>query len=523
MTPRASGTAPLVYWLLVMCGLTGVTFLRLDEPTGLPPLWIGTILGVALGQIVAHLRVRLWVLGVLAMACAWVGPFAVFLAYGAFGSTTDTFLLAFFPAAICGYLSLSERAGLVAFWYPAVLWVVAILDGPKPGSFDARSSLPMLVGLAALFVAFLRARETRRAEIWRTHGMPRLATPVSRTVLRASPLRATSQLAWTAIVASFALVIAAWIAPHLWRKEHAKHEALRAARVASVAQREAAGGLPCCPRVPAEHDRARVREYLPLRANEEQTRDLSLVCMTCADESSATGEREIGGAGPSDEPATTATAATETAQADDWRPSPSPPAAAWDAPVLPVPPQPVAPQASPNPQPDAPATTPAPIAKAPDAPSAPIPTAIVLAPSAPPLDAGAPGRLALALCVSAMGLHVMMRALRRQLTLRHLTRPFWRETIDQRISNHWQRILIGLRDAGVRPGRDEQPLALARRVGIDGMSTCATILERVRHGVRVEESDLDEMGATATAVYDAARRRAGLPARLAAVLRWPLA
>jgi hypothetical protein len=45
-----------------------------------------------------------------------------------------------------------------------------------------------------------------------------------------------------------------------------------------------------------------------------------------------------------------------------------------------------------------------------------------------------------------------------------LARPFWAETLDQRISNHWERMLIGLRDAGIQATNDEQPEALAKRV-----------------------------------------------------------
>lgn len=117
---------------------------------------------------------------------------------------------------------------------------------------------------------------------------------------------------------------------------------------------------------------------------------------------------------------------------------------------------------------------------------------------------------------------MLVRAARRQLTLRHLARPFWAETLDQRISNHWQRVLIALADAGIHPTDGEQPQALAKRVAIEEMVACATILERVRHGVCVDASDLDLMDASATAVVSAARRQAGATGRAAAWLRWPL-
>lgn len=127
------------------------------------------------------------------------------------------------------------------------------------------------------------------------------------------------------------------------------------------------------------------------------------------------------------------------------------------------------------------------------------------------------------ICAAAIALHVLGRAIRRALVLRHLASPFWSETVDQRISNHWQRVLIALRDAGVAPIRDELPTAFAKRVGIAGMETCASILERVRHGVGIEPLDLEAMGKAASSVHASARRRAGALARALSWLRSPTA
>jgi hypothetical protein len=129
----------------------------------------------------------------------------------------------------------------------------------------------------------------------------------------------------------------------------------------------------------------------------------------------------------------------------------------------------------------------------------------------------------LALALLGMALHVAVRALRRLLTVRHLGRPFWPETVDQRVSNLWQLMLVGLRDAGFRPVPGEQPQELACRIGLEGMATCATVLERARHGVRVDGADLAAMTDAALSVYRAARRKAGAAARAASWLRWPLA
>ena len=76
-----------------------------------------------------------------------------------------------------------------------------------------------------------------------------------------------------------------------------------------------------------------------------------------------------------------------------------------------------------------------------------------------------------------------LRPLRRALALRHLRRPYWAETLEQRVSNLWQLALVGLRDAGFRARAGEQPEELARRVRVDGVGACASVLERARHGL----------------------------------------
>jgi uncharacterized membrane protein YgcG len=530
--PAGTAAAPLLYWLLVVCGLAGITVVRIDTPAALVPLWVGTVVGVALGQLLAWLRMRAWLLAVFTMGGFWFAPMFFFVIYESFGGPAETCIFAFLPAAICGYLSLSERGGLVAFWYPAVLWMLVVLDGPVPGAFDAHASLPLLIGLAVLFVAFLRARETRRVALWQAHASARLATPLPRSVLRASPLRATSQLVWTGFVGAAALVLAAWIAPHLWQKEQARHPSAAPAQATTGELAEgASGGTPCCPEPAFEEEkRVRVREYFPLfRGRGEGEHPPSPpTCSVCRDGKSATsgmsgtsggviggtsvevagsgGGGSGGGGGTSTAPMSgpTPTGTTTPSPVDPATPSaaPKPTTSA----LVPVVPPPAVVTASSKP------TT-----------SAKHATVVVMLKPAAPVPRSAPWKSVLAFCVGGLALHVLVRGIRRQLTLRHLARPFWAETLDQRISNHWERMLIGLRDAGIHPAVDEQPEALARRVAIEGMETCSTILERVRHGVRVDEADLQEMGSAADAVYRAAREKAGVSGRAAAWLRWPLA
>jgi hypothetical protein len=118
---------------------------------------------------------------------------------------------------------------------------------------------------------------------------------------------------------------------------------------------------------------------------------------------------------------------------------------------------------------------------------------------------------------------LVLRPVRRAIALRHLERPFWDETVDQRVSNAWQLALIGLRDGGWRTSAHESPNALAKRVDLPGLDRCATILERARHGIGIDHDDLADMTASAAAVYRGARAHATPFARTVAWLRWPLA
>jgi hypothetical protein len=115
-----------------------------------------------------------------------------------------------------------------------------------------------------------------------------------------------------------------------------------------------------------------------------------------------------------------------------------------------------------------------------------------------------------------------LRPLRRLVTLRHLRAPFWKETVDQRVSNAWQLALVGLRDAGWRPDGNESPRELAKRVGVSAVERCALVLERARHGIGIDAEDLETMTDSAQTAYEDARQRLGPVARAATWLRWPL-
>lgn len=524
--PAGGAAAPLFYWLVVISGLAGLTALRFDALGEVGAIWLGSVAGVGAGQLVSFLRLRARVVGIVTVAAMFFSPLLLMVLYPLFGGHLSTLALAFIPAAICGYLSLTERGGLAAFWYPAMLWMVVILDRPSAGALDLKNGLPLVIGLGALFVAYLRASETRRTAIWQAHAGARLAEALPRKVLRTSPLRTASQHALTALAGGAALVLAVWVAPHLWREQAGKTLNPAANAGDPLWTSSAAGGLPCCPLAPQpeEERRVRVSEYLPLINSRENGAQPAppAACQACRNGkplARSEGPVDVYADGFGGTSGRRFEASAPPANGGASLPAVAPTHALPTYPTLPaVPAVPAAAASPPKPaESPAAAATAAPIAEPKHA------VIVAVTPPAAPVDAGTPWRSALAIGLAGVAVHALFRAVRRQLTLRHLASPFWPETLDQRISNHWQRMLIGLRDAGIHAGPDEQPQALARRVGLEGMVTCATILERVRHGVRVDSSDLEAMGAASAAAYRAARRKAGASGRAAALVRSPLA
>ena len=551
MKPRIPITTATLYWLIVLCGLVGMTMIRSEHIDQLFPLWVGSVLGVALGQTATLARIRPRVPLFLIPATAWLTlplGIAFFEGSGMSSVQGQWLALSFFPALVGGYLSLSERGTLAAFWYPAVLWMIVILDhplDPARTAFHPGTALPFLVLLGALFIAFFRARETRRVAIWQGWGAPRLATDVRRTVLRASPVRGALSVVWTGAIGGVALLLAWWVAPHLWQKE----EQLR--NEEAVAMHVRPTSTRCCGSARTE----RIEEYLPLVNNAPSRWDSCVRCEQNTRPASTTdGETGSGsygsdsygsgsGSGSGSYGSYNSYPTTGTGTVDPYTTTTTPLAGYAAPPVVQQPsvqPPVVDAPAVPHPYAGGHAKpTVKPHVTTPSAsPAADFGTPVYDKPSgyagysgyapivresrgfALPASAPWPWLFAAAI-LGALG-HVGLRFVRRGVTLAHLARPFWKESVDQQVSNQWQRMLIGLRDAGIQLGRDETPGAFARRIGIEGMETCATILERVRHGVRVESGDLDAMNAAASSVFARARARAGASGRAAAMLRWPL-
>lgn len=567
-SPRMTALSIIaVYWLMLVLGMATCIAMRCDAP--IAAIWTGTVAGTALGHGLALFNVRSWfaLMTILAIAVV-VGPSAPEQLSG------SVLWLAFVPAACCAFWSLGDRTTLVAFWFPAVIWMLSILDHANARGVPDDTGIALLGVLAVLFLLFLRVRESRRVALWRT-VVPQpttLAQPGATTLLKERAGLSIARTGWSIVTCGLAFAATAWLAPRLWGSEQlaGTHEQAAAEHVAV--------GLPCCPVAEdLEVPHHRVKEYFSIgrgHAGEPASQDAHS-CRRCDAEADAPGELATidgplvaaggGGYGHTDAPGTApnddvtsysssyhAGRPTEYVPPTLTAPQPAPSVAA--PPVENAPPPQVAPAPVPAPvvgpyepqlappavapvqTPSIPDTGPPEVAatRTPDPVPAPAvhyaPRAASVTSDTSARPAASPiGRSALEWLAVLLGAALVMqlaavalRPLRRFVTLRHLRRPFWQETVDQRVSNAWQLALVGLRDAGWRPDGDESPRELAERVGIAGVEQCASILERARHGIGIDAEDLTTMSTSAESAYRDARRRLGPVARAVTWLRWPL-
>ena len=568
---RSDLTVPLLYWAIVLAGLASLALLRTSADTRmLIPIWGGTIAGTAFGQLVARLRVRTWAVLVVLLPGMWFGSWVLLAVEGLLhNSAAWTALEAFLPAVLGGYFSLSNRGALSALWFPSVAWMLALLDGAGSGLTNgACAAIACTFGV--LFLLFMRVRETRRVALWRTEAAVRLAADVSETVLARAPARIFSQATWFAGVGASALFVSAWVLPHLMQDEHAlggNGSTKASSGHAGNASGEARGEALCCDSQSPKYGAAQSSkpiEYFPTmnwngghessawRANNSKptTHTSCTACVEMKAETVTTApttgygyEGYSAGQATTDgvdnapyvpgayvpgtsyiSESATVTTTNNTAQANTTviPPLESATPVTHSAPVQQHP-IPAAPAHVPAPQPThiaapdpAPTQTAPPTASQSSAPEAPLPPPPALTASRSTLRG--PSAF-LTLAALAVALHAFGRIARRAIVVRHLTRALWPESAAQRLSNHWQLLLMGLRDAGWEPLPDEQPHALARRVGIDEVATCATLLERARHGLRIEAEDLTAMQTAAQSVYKQARAAAGWSARTLSWLR----
>lgn len=600
-TDRAATPIVALYWLAVFGGLGLYTY---HAPGSTSSLWIGTLIGTLMGQICALLNLRTWF-----VISSIFGLLVLCVPLFAFGAQDDRFWMALMPAILCGYWALGERAALIAFWFPTVIWMLSILDRQAALVPDGVGDV-LLVAVVALFVVFLRVRESRRVTLWKTVASEPVATHAGVEITRERPGSWVARGAWTLTAAAIACAMTAWIAPRLWRLEELDGKTKKTGDGAGgVAYGDA---LPCCSFDDAG-EALRVNEYFDLGRG-TPIPELGVDCRVCQPSSpdwdrwqdsyddpgegdgtyydgpttiAPTGRGEAyagayatGGGGGVYGGATVGGQGTNTGYGDGgyggYARAPSAYAdhgtagtgnglattngtgATGTAPtgaMNPTATQPVAPLTSSDPatatnQPTTPANVPAPAAAPTNPQTAPTPSSAPTAdpyanmvPSPPAMTDGrapanhaayappprAPGRAGFmlgALVIAVMSFQLValaLRPIRRAVTLRHLRRPFWDETIDQRISNSWQLALVGLRDAGWRATSTEAPRQFAKRTGIAGLEECATIVERARHGVGLDAGDLATMTAQAERAYRSARASLGVVPRVLATLRRPLA
>ena len=513
---RLPSSAILMHWLILVSGLALLTAVRLDELDKMAPLWMGSVLGTALGQAFSARRMRLWLFVFIVGNLMWLAPLTMVPIWPILGihpwASVEMFVMALAPAALAGYLSLSERGALLAFWFPAVPWMVALLDRSRGVALEGGESWLLLGALAVLLLGLLRARETRRVALWRAHAVTRLAAPAGEAVLRQAPLGRAGQLAWMAVVGAATLALTGWLAPKLWQHDDLDDTRRHGAGVAGydVADRD----FTCCDEL-SKVEQKKVKEYLPIARPRDTKAHVpgGAACVVCRN-GLPVQQASVAAQEPGHQVITPDPIPVPGAPLGGIAPSTGG-TAAPEAPIAAPAAVPLAPTASPPaPRANVPAIRPGRAARL-----SGVGRATFIAPPATRLDGLA---WVLALGISAALVQLVSRPLRRLVVLRHLEKPLWPETVDQRVSNLWHWMLVGLRDAGFQPAPGERPQELAARVGIPGMTACATVLERARHGVRVDGEDLKAMESATRAVVRAARDQAGAAARAASWLRWPL-
>ena len=568
-----------VYWALLAFGMALYTTVRSEALDVLAPVWVGAIAGTVLGQLLALKRIRIWLVIwlVIATGLVWIPQLPETMAQRAVW-------MAYIPAALCGFWCLGDRTSLVAFWFPAVLWMLTILDGTNAAAMPDTGGLVLLGGLAVMFLVFLRVREERRIALWRTVSPSPLATSAPVVTLHDGAGARLPRIVWAVVVSALGFAATMWLAPRLWQAETFDGGAVTVNMPDDVSTNQI--GLPCCPQhATAPTTRARMKEYFDLGRGHEQVSEPVVetgcqVCNDTIDTGVVVGANEsiygYGGYGNYryDHPELPYTpppvhddgylaggSGTYQAQAGGHAypsqvghapsiaaPAPVPPAPYLPpqqphvAPVVPapqpVPPQPAVAQLPPPPpppapivtQPEAPRQVPPPPQQRKSPPSANTQRPVVAPGEAPQIRAPSHAtsyflQWAAILTASLLMIQIValvLRPVRRAIALRHFAQPFWNETVAQRVSNAWQLALVGLRDAGWRTSSHESPAAFAKRVKVDGLERCATILERARHGIGIDRDDLADMTASAETAYRSARAQATPAARAVSWMRWPL-
>lgn len=222
------------YWLLLVSGYvvllgTAFRFWGADaELLLLLPVLVGaSTLGVALGNLLALLRLRAWVV----QSTVWFAVATSCTVAIAAGPQLAGGVIAFLTSVSCGHAAMQRRSLLATLWVPAVCWVgamITVIDqhggvrrwetGAKDGVWDP-TALALLGVLVALYFGFLAGQARYHNAVWSVGGTD---TPAEVTRHhRGDALRLTRRgglaLVLLALVATTAT---AKVAPYLWRTGH---------------------------------------------------------------------------------------------------------------------------------------------------------------------------------------------------------------------------------------------------------------------------------------------------------------
>jgi hypothetical protein len=201
MTPaqreRLAIPVVLTYWLLLLGGLVTCAVLRVEHAASIMPIWVGAVAGTLLGQVLAMRDYRPWIAVVVIVVATGSGAQLVPV-----DISGREVWLAFVPAALCGFWSLGDRSALAACWFPAVMWMLAILDRSAGTLAPDGSGVVLLAALAVLFLALLRVRESRRVSLWRSVAAVPLAPARPVELLRTPPQHQLARAGWGLSTAS---------------------------------------------------------------------------------------------------------------------------------------------------------------------------------------------------------------------------------------------------------------------------------------------------------------------------------
>jgi hypothetical protein len=225
----------VTWWLLVAFSfvvfaavLLGTDGLSAENVGALVVIGVPCFAGGALGQVLAFLRVRTWILLIFGAFC-WIASAVVAIALP--GDLGAIVALGFFilPISLTGGLwSLETHRAVWSTWLPMLLTTGAVIvwaesqgndanwfAGEKWAIWDA-VTLVVLGTAIGLLLLFLVARETHRLALWRRGP----SAPLAPTLVERGAARPRLTVLGTVLLVGTALFLTlatAALAPYLWR------------------------------------------------------------------------------------------------------------------------------------------------------------------------------------------------------------------------------------------------------------------------------------------------------------------